>query len=88
MLVVVAAGAVAFGVVVRAGETGAAVVLFVGGGTAAPGAAVDPVLLVPPVTGEPAGSVVSGFGKGGNGFDMTLAISSLSPASDLSWRNL
>ena len=79
--------------VVTVDAAAGAVVLSVAAGTAAPGAAVDPLLLMLPVAGVVvvagvAGSVVIGVGTGGNGFDITLAISSFRPASDLSWRNL
>ena len=56
-------------------------------GAAAPGAAVEPVVFVPvagvlDVVGAAAGNVVSGVGSGGNGFVITLAIRSVSPASE------
>ena len=92
VVVVVAAGvvvvAVPFGVAVRADEAAGTVVLFVAGGTAAPDVEVEPVLL--PVAGAVvvAGKVVNGVGTGGNGFDITLAIISVNPASELLWRNL
>ena len=85
MLVVAGADVVVvFGVVVRDSATA---------GTVAPGAEVEPVLLMFPVAGVVvvagvAGSVVRGVGTGGNGFDMTLAIRSVRPASDWLWRNL
>ena len=74
-------------------DAAAGAVVLSGAGTADPGAAVDPLLLMLPVAGVVvvagvAGSVVIGVGTGGNGFDITLAISSFRPASDLSWRNL
>ena len=93
VVVVVAAGVVVvvvpFGVAVRAGEAAGTVVLFVAGGTAAPDVEVEPVLLpVVVVAGVVAGKVVNGVGTGGNGFDITLAIISVNPASELLWRNL
>lgn len=73
--------------VVAVDAAAGAVVLSVGAGTADPGAAVDPVLLMLPVAGVVVvagvdGSVVIGVGTGGNGFDITLAIISFRPASD------
>ena len=94
MLVVAAADVVVvFGVVVRDSATAGTVVRFVCGGTAVPGAEVEPVLLMPPVAGVVVvagvgGSVVRGVGTGGNGFDMTLAIRSVRPASSPLCRNL
>jgi hypothetical protein len=93
VVVVAADVVVVFGVVVRDSATAGTAVRFVGPGTVAPGAAVEPVLLMLPVAGVVvvagvAGSVVRGVGTGGNGFDMTLAIRSVRPASDWLWRNL
>ena len=87
LVVVAAAGVeVVFGVVVS-DDAPAGAVVFVAAGT-------DPVelaaLLTLPVAGVVVvvaggvGSVVSGVGSGGNGFDITPAISSFRPASDLS----
>ena len=86
--VVVVVGVVVFGAVVVV-EAGAVVA-----GLAAPGAVPAP--LPTPVelpeagfvdVAGPAGSVVIGVGTGGSGFDITLAIISVKPASDL-LRNL
>jgi len=61
------------------------------GAAAAPAAGVAPDEVMLPeaglVVGAAAGRVVIGVGSGGNGFDMTLAIISVRPASEL-WRNL
>ena len=82
-----------FGVVVAAGTAlGVVVVLFVAGATPVPGAAVEPAALVLVGVGVldvvGAGSVVSGVGSGGNGFDITAAIRSVRPASDPLFRYL
>lgn len=73
--------AVVFGVVVNDVAAGAVVVVF----GAAPAAPADVELELPKagVIVLEVGSVVSGVGTGGNGFDRTLAISSFRPASDL-----
>ena len=56
------------------------------GAAAAPAAGVAPDEVMLPeaglVVGAAAGRVVIGVGSGGNGFDMTLAIISVRPASD------
>lgn len=91
VVVVVTAGfvdvVVVFGVVVN--EDGVAVPVDVpaAGDPDAAGSAVE---LVPEegVIVLDAGRAVSGVGTGGNGFDSTLAIRSLRPASDWLWRNL
>ncbi len=88
---VVATDVVAFGAGVAAGEAGITVVVvrFVAGGAAAPGAVVEPAELVPlpgvgvAVAAGAAGSVVIGVGTGGKGFDITVAIISFKPSSDL-----
>ncbi len=84
---------VVFGAIVAA--VGAVVVvLFVAGGMTDPGATVVPVVLglldpgMADVVGVVAGSSVMGVGTGGNGLDITVAIISFKPASDLSCRNL
>jgi hypothetical protein len=64
-----------------------AVVVLLADGAAASGVAVAPAVLVLPEAGAvdvagAAGSVVSGVGSGGNGFDITPAIRSVRPASD------
>ena len=77
----VVVSAVVLTVVVAAAP--AVVALLVGAG-----AAVELALVVPPDAGVvdvagAAGHVVSGVGTGGNGLDMTLAIISFRPASEL-----
>jgi len=93
LVVVLVDVVVVLGVVVRADAAAGAVVVLAGGGTTAFGAEVEPVLVVFPVAGVVvvagvAGSVVSGVGTGGNGFDITLAIISVRPLSELPLRNL
>ncbi len=91
MLLVVAAGVVVVLDVVVNDEVPAGVLLVV---VDAADAGAEPVSLTLPVggvfdvAGVVTGSVVSRVGTGGNGLDMTLAIRSVSPASDWLWRNL
>ena len=85
---------VVFGVVVANGAAVVVVVLFVAGGATVPGVAAEPVVDKLPlvgvvdVVGAAAGSVVSGVGTGGNGFESTLAINSFMPAAESGFRNL
>lgn len=79
---------VVFGAVIDVDEAGVVVVgvLFVGAETAdpvaAPAAFVFPDVGVVVVVGVEAGTVVNGVGSGGNGFAITPAIISVSPASE------
>ncbi len=82
VLVVVAAGVVVVLDVVVSDEEPAGVLLVVADAGAEPVSLTLPVGGVFDVAGVVTGSVVSGVGTGGNGLDMTLAIRSVSPASD------
>ena len=75
---------VAAGVLAEADDVPAGV--FAPEGGVVPAAGVDPDELMLPeaglVVGVAAGKLVIGVGSGGKGFDMTLAIISVRPASD------